>query len=84
MNTTREPENADDTILYCNTTIRRLLREREKITRTGRLTADQDLRLDEIDSELEYWSKLLDSLEYEMEEYEEMEEEEEEECESES
>jgi len=71
MNYTRDAASAEDTILYCNTSIRRLLRERDKITCTGRLTADQDLRLDEIDTELEYWTDLLDLLETEGEEVEE-------------
>jgi hypothetical protein len=58
------PENIEDTFMYCNTMIRRLERERERITRTGRLTAEQDLRLDEIDTEVEYWVELLDAVEY--------------------
>lgn len=52
----------EDTVEYCNITICRLEREREKITRTGRLTAEQDLRLDEIDTELEYWDDMLESV----------------------
>lgn len=59
-----DPNNIEDTLLYCNTTIRRLERERDGITRTGRLTADQDLRLDEIDTEVDYWLSLLETVEY--------------------
>ncbi len=48
---------------YCNMNMRVLMRERQKITRRGRLTGDEDLRLDEIDAELEYWKDILNELE---------------------
>ena len=48
---------------YCELNMRILTRERQKITQRGRLTGDEDLRLDEIDAELEYWEDILNDLE---------------------
>jgi len=48
---------------YCELNMRILTRERQKITQRGRLTGDEDLRLDEIDAELEYWEEILNDLE---------------------
>jgi hypothetical protein len=48
---------------YCDLNMRILTRERQKITQRGRLTGDEDLRLDEIDAELEYWEDILNELE---------------------
>jgi hypothetical protein len=48
---------------YCDLNMRILMRERQKITQRGRLTGDEDLRLDEIDAELEYWEDILNELE---------------------
>ena len=48
---------------YCDLNMRILMRERQKITLRGRLTGDEDLRLDEIDAELEYWEDILNELE---------------------
>lgn len=48
---------------YCDLNMRILTRERQKITQRGRLTGDEDLRLDEIDAELEYWEDILNDLE---------------------
>ena len=48
---------------YCDLNMRILMRERQKITQRGRLTGDEDLRLDEIDAELEYWEDILNDLE---------------------
>jgi hypothetical protein len=39
----------------CEFWIQRLERERMKITRTGRLSEEQDRRLNEIDAEIDYW-----------------------------
>ncbi len=47
---------------YCGLHMRVLRRERQKITQRGRLTGDEDLRLDEIDAELEYWEDILNEL----------------------
>jgi len=48
---------------YCGLYMSILRRERQKITQRGRLTGDEDLRLDEIDAELEYWEDILNDLE---------------------
>ena len=47
---------------YCEMNMRILERERYKITQRGRLTGNEDLRLDEIDAELEYWENILIGL----------------------
>lgn len=54
-------ENALD-LEYYEFLIQQLDKERMKITRTGRLSEEQDRRLDEIDAELEYWCELADEL----------------------
>jgi hypothetical protein len=47
----------------CELTIKRLVRERQKILCTGKLSAAQDRRLDEIEAELEYWEDMIYELE---------------------
>lgn len=63
MNTSFSYSNPAEVAEYCKQNMRILERERQKITRRGRLTGDEDLRLDEIDAELEYWEEILNSLE---------------------
>lgn len=53
----------EDEIDFCEYSIKVLEKERFKITKRGLLTAEQDRRLDEIDSELRYWLAVLDNLE---------------------
>lgn len=42
--------------------IQQLDTQRQKITRRGRLTAEEDRRLDEIDSEIEHYYTLIDNI----------------------
>jgi hypothetical protein len=53
---------AADMADYGELNMRILTRERQRITRRGRLTEEEDLRLDEIDAELEYWEEILKRL----------------------
>lgn len=48
--------------------IKRLERKRQKITRRGRLSEEEDAQLDEIDYELEFWNNVLCDLLFEPEE----------------
>lgn len=52
-----------DMLEYCELNMRSLIRERQKITQRGRLTGDEELRLDEIDAEIEYWENIMKNLE---------------------
>ncbi len=49
-------------IEYFEINIRRLMKERMKITQRGRLNEYEDLRLDEIDSELLFWEERIDVI----------------------
>lgn len=51
----------EDLACYCNLKINMLEREIYKITKKGGLTEEDDLRLTEIDTELEYWYNLYES-----------------------
>ncbi len=53
----------EDEMQLITLTLNRLIREREKITRRGRLTAEEDKRLDQIDTEVDHWEQVLDNLE---------------------
>ena len=59
MNSSFTYSDPVEVIEYCERNMRTLERERQKITRRGRLTESEDLRLDEIDAELEYWEEIL-------------------------
>ncbi len=59
MNRPMPYTNPADVVEYCEFHMRTLERERQKITRRGRLTESEDLRLDEIDADLEYWEEIL-------------------------
>jgi len=63
MNSAFTYSNPAEVAEYCELNMRILTRERQKITQRGRLTGDEDLRLDEIDAELEYWEEILNDLE---------------------
>jgi hypothetical protein len=63
MNSSFAYSDSVDVAEYCDLNMRILMRERQKITQRGRLTGDEDLRLDEIDAELEYWEDILNDLE---------------------
>lgn len=63
MNSSFTYSNPVEVAEYCELNMRILTRERQKITQRGRLTGDEDLRLDEIDAELEYWEDILNELE---------------------
>ena len=52
----------DDLATYYEHRIQSLERKRMKITCRGRLSAAEDRRLDEIDSEIMYWLDCLDVL----------------------
>jgi predicted nucleic acid-binding Zn-ribbon protein len=58
----------ENEIEFIRLTLERLIRERQKITRRGRLTSEEDKRLDQIDTEIEHWEQRLDDLEDYMEE----------------
>ena len=47
---------------YYEFQLQRLEKERNKITQRGPLSEYEDLRLDEIDDEAEYWSELINYL----------------------
>ena len=49
-------------IEYFEINIRRLMKERMKITQRGRLNEYEDLRLDEIDSELLFWEERINVI----------------------
>jgi hypothetical protein len=59
MNRSMAYSDPADIVEYCEFHMRMLERERQKITQRGRLTESEDLRLDEIDAELEYWEEIL-------------------------
>lgn len=42
--------------------VRSLERERCKITQRGKLSEQEDVRLDEIDTELDFWYNCIDSV----------------------
>ena len=42
--------------------IQYMIRQRQKITMRGRLSAEEDRRLDEIDSEVDYYQSRIDEL----------------------
>lgn len=52
----------NDLGVYYERRIESLQRERMKITQRGKLSAAEDTRLDEIDSEVEYWLDSLDVI----------------------
>ena len=62
MPTIGEYDYINDLGVYYELRIHSLTRERMKITRRGRLTAAEDRRLDEIDSEIDYWWDRLDII----------------------
>ncbi len=53
---------------YCEMILRQLERERWRIVKTGKLSASDDRRLNEIDNEIDYWVDLLETLETDDEE----------------
>ncbi len=53
----------EDEMHLITLTLNRLTKEREKISRKGRLTAEEDKRLDQIDAEVDHWEQVLDDLE---------------------
>ena len=55
---------------YCEMILRQLERERWRIVKTGKLSASDDRRLNEIDNEIDYWVDLLETLETDDEEEE--------------
>lgn len=59
-----EYDYESDLTTYYERRIMSLERQRIKITCRGKLTAAEDRRLDEIDSELLYWMDCLDALTY--------------------
>lgn len=52
----------NDLGVYYESRIESLGRERMKITQRGKLSAAEDRRLDEIDSEVDYWLDSLDAI----------------------
>ena len=53
----------EDEMHLITLTLNHLIKEREKIIRRGRLTAEEDRRLDQIDTEVDHWEQVLDNLE---------------------
>jgi hypothetical protein len=51
--------NEVQNIEYFEMNIQRLMKERMKITKRGRLNEREDLRLDQIDAELDYWDERI-------------------------
>lgn len=49
-------------IEFCELKLRILERERQKITRRGGLTEYEDRRLDEIDTEMEFWENTIEDI----------------------
>lgn len=49
-------------IEYFEMNIHRLMKERMKITQRGKLNEREDLRLDEIDSEVNYWDERIEVI----------------------
>ena len=49
-------------IEYFEMNIQRLMKERMKITQRGKLNEREDLRLDEIDSEVNYWDERIEVI----------------------
>jgi hypothetical protein len=54
----------DEIEYYCDLKINMLNREIHTITKRGGLTEEEDQRLTEIDTELDYWYELQDEINY--------------------
>ena len=68
MNTNEMYEyELDDVLLF----LKQLEKRRQKITRRGRLSEEEDVELTEIDTEVDFWEEILDCLLFEPEEVEE-------------
>jgi hypothetical protein len=62
VNLTPRTTNAYLDLEFYELYIQYMNRQRQKITVRGRLTAEEDRRLDEIDSEVEYYQSCIDEL----------------------
>ena len=55
-------------IEFCELKLRILERERYKITRRGGITEYEDRRLDEIDTEIDFWESTIEEINMEYDE----------------
>ena len=62
VNTTLRATNVYLDLEFYELYIQYMIRQRQKITMRGRLTAEEDRRLDEIDSEVDYYQSRIDEL----------------------
>jgi hypothetical protein len=62
VNTTHRNSNIYLDFEFYEFHIQYMNRQRQKITVRGRLTAEEDRRLDEIDSEIDYYQSRIDEL----------------------
>ena len=62
MNTTPRTTNVYLDLEFYELHIQYMNRQRQRITVRGRLTAEEDRRLDEIDSEVDYYQSRIDEL----------------------
>ena len=62
VNTTLRATNVYLDLEFYEFHIQYMIRQRQKITVRGRLTAEEDRRLDEIDSEIDYYQSRIDEL----------------------
>ncbi len=62
VNTTHRTSNVYLELEFYEFHIQYMNRQRQKITVRGRLTAEEDRRLDEIDSEVEYYQSRIEEL----------------------
>jgi hypothetical protein len=62
VNTTHSTTNVYLDLEFYELYIQYMNRQRQKITVRGRLTAEEDRRLDEIDSEVDYYQRRIDDL----------------------
>ena len=62
VNTTQRTTNVYLDLEFYELYIQYMIRQRQKITMRGRLTAEEDRRLDEIDSEVDYYQSRIDEL----------------------
>ena len=62
VNTTPRATNVYLDLEFYELYIQYMNRQRQKITVRGRLTAEEDRRLDEIDSEVDYYQSRIDEL----------------------
>lgn len=62
VNTTHRTSNVYLDLEFYELYIQYMNRQRQKITVRGRLTAEEDRRLDEIDSEVDYYQSRIEEL----------------------